>query len=113
METKKNEEKKDSNEIYYKKGIKATINKTNSQLLLFKTDNRTKNNIYIQNQKAFINTKISNKTYSSLTNKPKYNDKIRYKLSDENLIKNNRKRPFSSLREKNINYINNSLFTQL
>ena len=52
METKKNEEKKNNNEIYYKKGMKTTINKANSKLLLFKTDDRIKKNLYIQNQKS-------------------------------------------------------------
>ena len=107
METKKNEEKKNNNEIYYKKGMKTTINKANSKLLLFKTDDRIKKNLYIQNQKSSLNSKFSNKTNTSLGNKQKYYDKIRYKLSDENVIKNKRKRPFSSLGENNSQYIIN------
>ena len=76
METKKNEEKKNNNEIYYKKSMKTTINKANSKLLLFKTDDRIKKNLYIQNQKSSLNSKFSNKTNTSLGNKQKYYDKI-------------------------------------
>lgn len=106
MKTKKNEFTKPNNEIYFSKNIKTPINRTNSKLLLFKSDKRTKNALYIKNLNRPNNSNFTDKINFNLHNKQLFDKKLRFKISDEKIINNKRKRPFSSdMNQKTNDYL--------
>ena len=92
METKINGKRKEYNEALNK----TSINKTNSKLLLFRSENKGKHKLHSKNIQNLENTKYSNKMYASLQNKQNLNDEFKLRITKEKIIKNKRKRPFSS-----------------
>ena len=110
MKSKKNEAKKDINDESLKRRIKEINKRTNPKLLLFKSKDRIKNKSFILDQKNSFNTKLSVNAYNIINNKKKIqlNYEIKQKISNESIIKNGIKRPFSlNLTKHNSNRVNN------
>ena len=103
MKKLKNEDIKDLkeyNNILFKQGNKTSKNNPNKNLLLFKKEDISKNNLYLNNPKK-VNSKLSNIVSTPLNNEHINEIKFLNNKLNKNQFRNRRKRPVSSFLLRN------------